>query len=845
MKSIFLLLFITFNVNATSYYVDNTITDSNIESAIPDFTTYNPTTFTTTGGSSYVFKTIADINAFSTLQPGDSVLFRKGQTWREQLAIPASGTNGNNITFGSFGAGSKPIISGGDVLSGWSASSLTQSISYTNTNQRVNLGNVSSQVIQVNKLVASLDACITGVEINSYRVGTPVGNVYGVIYSDSSGPSTLLATGSNVDAGAITSNTAGETITSTFSSCYNVTSGTTYYVGFAKSFDTSSSDYVRFSAYSSIVAPFSGEYKYTPWASNPWQLSLSITTSTPYPNVYINSAAHPAGDEFIRVALFDGSFGYRSRSVNELTSEKTWYTDGTDIYIYSVSDPNTLYTSPGVEISKRRYGVDFNGKEYILIDGLEVDTCNWTNFKLGTLGNNTVQKSSANYGGFYNYHSAAANTSITNIQLIDNYSSHAGGSGYSLNVATNQTPNNYLFRGNTSYRDGILGAYFNEASDENNTYYWSSGFHIFGVSGAVFEDNTVSYSGIRDDGYIPNLAVGNLPTGNGLWLDYMRGTNLTNGNIVRYNKTHNNGGYGLFNEKGAYNSFYHNLSYNNAKDGLHTDMDTGGGSGAFVTENVYYNNTVYNNTRYGIYNEGDYSLVAGSNTNNTYKNNISVGNGTNLRVENGGENDGTYGSGNIYTYNALGAESTGFIYYGSAKNTYSAFESAYGSPTHSVQNDSLLISSSDFRLQATSPAINAGVDVGLTTDYLNNPIFGLPDIGAYEYIGGSLSALDGSAQAVISNLLWDTKSRYQNKSWVESLSPGSKTVTHKIYQLTPFSYYDFRIDNKYPKIKGILGTTCQSTWCKANANGIINFNYTGDYTTNHSFEVKRNYSHGL
>jgi len=39
----------------------------------------------------------------------------------------------------------------------------------------------------------------------------------------------------------------------------------------------------------------------------------------------------------------------------------------------------------------------------------------------------------------------------------------------------------------------------------------------------------------------------------------------------------------------------------------------------------------------------------------------------------------------------------------------------------------------DFRLQATSPAINAGVNVGLITDFLGNPITGNPDIGAFEY----------------------------------------------------------------------------------------------------------------
>lgn len=40
----------------------------------------------------------------------------------------------------------------------------------------------------------------------------------------------------------------------------------------------------------------------------------------------------------------------------------------------------------------------------------------------------------------------------------------------------------------------------------------------------------------------------------------------------------------------------------------------------------------------------------------------------------------------------------------------------------------------DFTLTSASPAINAGIDVGLTTDFAGNPIIGLPDIGAYEYI---------------------------------------------------------------------------------------------------------------
>lgn len=58
-----------------------------------------------------------------------------------------------------------------------------------------------------------------------------------------------------------------------------------------------------------------------------------------------------------------------------------------------------------------------------------------------------------------------------------------------------------------------------------------------------------------------------------------------------------------------------------------------------------------------------------------------------------------------------------------------------GKDMSSVSGDPLFIDADNgnYRLRAGSPAINAGVDVGLTTDADGKPIIGLPDIGAYEY----------------------------------------------------------------------------------------------------------------
>ena len=65
------------------------------------------------------WRTIAKINS-STFFPGDSILFKKGEEWREILIPPSSGAPGNPITFSSYGSGEKPIINGSDLITAWS-----------------------------------------------------------------------------------------------------------------------------------------------------------------------------------------------------------------------------------------------------------------------------------------------------------------------------------------------------------------------------------------------------------------------------------------------------------------------------------------------------------------------------------------------------------------------------------------------------------------------------------------------------------------------------------------------------------------------------------------------------
>jgi hypothetical protein len=57
------------------------------------------------------WKTIAKVNG-SSFAPGDQILFKRGEVWRESLVPPSSGSAGNPIKFDAYGSGEAPTITG-------------------------------------------------------------------------------------------------------------------------------------------------------------------------------------------------------------------------------------------------------------------------------------------------------------------------------------------------------------------------------------------------------------------------------------------------------------------------------------------------------------------------------------------------------------------------------------------------------------------------------------------------------------------------------------------------------------------------------------------------------------
>src|ERR1035437_4204072 len=105
MKNALIAIFLVLSTiaSATDYYISSSGNDSNngLSSSTP-------------------WKTITKVNSsFSTLKPGDRILFNRGDTFYGTLIVTASGSPGNPITIGAYGTGETPIITGFTTISGW------------------------------------------------------------------------------------------------------------------------------------------------------------------------------------------------------------------------------------------------------------------------------------------------------------------------------------------------------------------------------------------------------------------------------------------------------------------------------------------------------------------------------------------------------------------------------------------------------------------------------------------------------------------------------------------------------------------------------------------------------
>ena len=676
-----------------TYYVDSAVTDTHVASATPDFTTYDHTAFTETGGTDSVYKTIADLN-LKAFAAGDFVLFRKGQTWREQLTVPSSGSAGLPITFGAYGSGEKPIIDG-----------------------RVLLTHFENMI----DLLANgyMDTSVTGWTSGSGTVAwsaAGVGgrtNIFKMTITDGGGYVAISQTGLTIASGT----------EYTYSFKFYVPSTNTTTNGIRMRVGVNYAWVEAGTTATDVWTTVSGTY--TPIANQDRVMfyavdDLSEATSTIGDIVYLDdikwgvalgagvySQTVAAGQLSVapKQVYFDTLMGTPVANAAAVNGVGEWFYDTVParLYIYSVSDPATLYTNPGIGANQKDHAIVGSNKNYITIDGLflcgandSVLLCDGTS-AYWTVQNNTITNSwfGARLIG------SAGNATAKNNTVHDV-------SGLGIEVSSSAA-NGHLVQGNTIY---------NITTGELS---YMQGVMFTGTGGTI-EGNTIYNIG----------NVGVADAGNHEHCIYV---NHSSNVIVRKNKTSLATGMGIKFAASTSSTAYYNISFGNGDSGIKTETQD-----AVVPDGIsIYDNSTYGNGNHGIY------IMAG--TNITIKNNIMSDNLPGLWGEPAQlfvdiSSLATLISDYNIFYQSSGDQAKLVLKYNGGVCTWYTFAGwqALGYDTHSVNADPLFVSTvtPDFHLQSTSPAINAGVDVGLTQDYegIAVPKGSGFDIGAYEFFRG-------------------------------------------------------------------------------------------------------------
>jgi hypothetical protein len=453
-------------------------------------------------------------------------------------------------------------------------------------------------------------------------------------------------------------------------------------------------------------------------------INHGITLLTPGDTCFVKVGTY---QEYVHF-FSSGTVGHPIVLKNYGTDVVTIDAQSTRVYCLYAADQSYI-TIDGINIlNSTAYNLNFVGCNNVILKNM-VSTApvNSVTYGFEVTGDSnwadhfTLQNLTAVGGGYCIWLTGkVSNTTVTNCEV-----SQAKYTGLEINV-DNVTipsgpqllvrPRSIVVDGVYSHNNTIQGISMRIAQNitvrnSHSAYNGATGIQIEAYTDTVLVENNICEFGSRSYTYET-----------GIWL-YLSNHATIRKNILRNNQT------GL-RVSGGSSSFqiYYNLIYNNNYSPGGTNQSTSGvdfsnAHGTFY-DNTLYGNCASNSQLAGLYFYPDTSTV-------DLKNNIIM--------NSGGAKDMTFlqmpasivTSDYNIVYNANRATS---ILVGSTSYSWSGYKIASSQDVHSVNSDPLFEDSSntDFKLLTGSPAVNAGVNVGLTTDYLGNLIKSSPDIGAYE-----------------------------------------------------------------------------------------------------------------
>ena len=408
----------------------------------------------------------------------------------------------------------------------------------------------------------------------------------------------------------------------------------------------------------------------------------------------------------------DGAFGDRQTSTGACVNEYDWYWASNVLYVYAPGDPDTEYTSPGVEAAVRTQVV--SPKSYHLFDGITFTKSNQRVVNSWDDDNYTVQNCTIEWAWLDGAICSTSTADLSGVIFTGNVIRYCASAGVLFGVNTTGSIDSFSITKNEFYEN--CGWHQLVTTGEHT---WAGAIKFFTESddctNCIVSENEVYRNGIAGEGG-SNL-------GNGIWFDQASGSS-GNENIISHNLIYDNITNGIFIEISDYCTAHSNLIYDNstvtggypwACAGIRVD------SRLALTSNY---NKIYNNTivggYVGIFCGTTVSQAEGCSLSyNEFKNNIVTGQSEYaIYANDGGDNAGGWGTGNVYENNCLGAEAISISWDGSTYTTYDSWIAASSQTDNNIESDPSFTAagSDDYTIASNSPCIGEGLILGAGYD---------------------------------------------------------------------------------------------------------------------------------
>lgn len=206
------------------------------------------------------------------------------------------------------------------------------------------------------------------------------------------------------------------------------------------------------------------------------------------PNVWEASFA-PTGTADNLITLIDGVLGIDAGSIAAITEALEWHYDpALDLlYVYSLIDPDTAFTNPGVEAQKRELAFYSNSRTYLTVDGIDLQM-GWNETLKWDGGHSSVTK---NLDIAYSGETGLLVSGTHSNPIIQNVRSHHNG--------TIGEDHGFYFRATTTNNGPFL---VEDCQADHNAGY---GFHMFEGRGGTLRRCIGFESRLKGDFLINNI----------------------------------------------------------------------------------------------------------------------------------------------------------------------------------------------------------------------------------------------------------------------------------------------------------------------------------------------------